>query len=253
MEGQFNDIKVIFFDLDDTLCGYWTAAEHGLRRAFECHPAHGRTVDQMKRHWAEEFRQFGSEISGTNWYAQYCRSGEHTRVELMRRTLEKVGIFDRELASDISMTYAVERQAALELFPDALPCLDALKGRYPLGLITNGPADVQREEIEKLQIGAYFDYFLIEGEMLMGKPNPGVMRRAQEMSGQLPNHILMVGNSYRHDLQPAIRSGWKTVWVRRQSDVAPSSRSSKPEELPMGAPPADLDIKSLDELLPHLP
>lgn len=252
MEGQFQDVKVIFFDLDDTLCGYWAAAEIGLKRAFECHSGHGRTVDQMKRYWAEEFRQFGQEIGGTNWYAQYCRSGAGTRVELMRRVLERIGVFDRELAVDISMTYAVERQAALELFPDALATLDALHGRYEMGLITNGPADVQREEIEKLQIGSYFGHILIEGEMLMGKPNPGVMRKAQDVAGVAPKEILMVGNSFRHDIQPSQRAGWRTAWIRRQSDVAPSSRSGKPEGLPPGAVPPDMEIQCLTDLLSPL-
>lgn len=250
---MFEQVRAIFFDLDDTLCGYWTAANVALRRAFEAHVEHGRTPDQMIQHWAEEFRTFGSEISGTAWYAQYCRNGETTRTELMRRTLERIGIFDRQLALDIGMTYAVERQAALILFDEVIHVLDALHGRYKLGLITNGPADVQREEIEKLGVGHYFDPILIEGEMLMGKPNPAVMRRGQELMACTADEILMVGNSYRHDLQPAIRAGWRSAWVRRATDVPMSSRTGKPEELPEGSPEPDLTITSLAELLLHLP
>ena len=248
----FAGVKVVFFDLDDTLCAYWNAAKKGLRLAFESHPEHGTTATQMIEHWGEVFRQFAPTIKATHWYEKYLESGEVTRVELMRRVLERIGVYDDELASNLSSTYYVERHAALELFPEAHDVLQKLHESFKLGLITNGPADIQRQEIETLGIGAMFECILIEGETKKGKPNPEVMRMAEEQTGCTGAEVLFVGNSYKHDVCPARAAGWRQAWIRRPSDVPPTSKRTGPEDLPEGEPEPDLTITDLRELLPAL-
>ena len=248
----FAGVKVVFFDLDDTLCAYWNAAKKGLRLAFESHPEHGSTATAMVEHWGEVFRQFAPTIKTSHWYQKYLESGEITRVELMRRVLERIGIYDDELASNLSTTYYVERHAALELFPEAHDVLQRLHETFKLGLITNGPADIQRQEIETLGIGDLFESVLIEGETKMGKPNPEVMRMAEEQTGCSGAEVLFVGNSYKHDVCPARAAGWRQAWIRRPSDVPPTARHTEPEGLPEGEPEPDLTITDLRELLPAL-
>ncbi len=248
----FAGVKVVFFDLDDTLCAYWAAAKSGLRLAFEDHPGHGKTPEEMIQHWGEAFREFSPTIKDTHWYAKYLESGETTRVELMRRVLERAGNFDEDLAERLSHTYYVERHAALELFPEVPEVLERLHTRFKLGLITNGPADIQRQEIETLHIGEYFDYVLIEGEIGTGKPDPVVTRLAEELSGFKGEEVLFVGNSYKHDVFTAQQAHWRHAWVRRPSDVAPTSKTGVPEPKPDGAPEPELTITDLRELLPAL-
>ncbi len=244
----FAEVKAIYFDLDDTLCTYWDAAKKGLRKAFEDHPEHGHTADELLKEWSIAFSAFVETIGKTHWYEKYCESGEITRVELMRRMLERRNIFDDELAFRLSHTYHVERQAALELFPEALEVLDRLKDAYPMGLITNGPADIQRQEIQKLNIGEYFQYIFIEGEHRMGKPDERIFRMAEAAAQCEPQELLFIGNSYRHDIAPAMNYGWRTAWIRRASDIPPSSRTGLPESLPEGADLPDLVIEDLREI-----
>lgn len=242
----------MFFDLDDTLCAYWEAARTGLRRSFELHGPIGFMPEKMEQHWAAAFRTYVKQIKNPEWYGEYLKSGEITRTEQMRRTLLEIGIVDEDRAVALSKSYMQERDRALRLFDDALPLLDALKKTYPLGLITNGPADVQRQEIDTLGIAHYFQTILIEGEMGEGKPNQAVFRRAENAVGLKSHEILFVGNSYAHDIQPAIEAGWKTVWVRRDTDVPPSSGGSALEPKPHGSPDPDRTIGELWELLPQL-
>lgn len=244
-----NKPKLIVFDLDDTLCGYWQAAKQGLLKTFLVHSEPGESPESMLKIWADEFSVLGKEISEPLWYPRYCDSGETTRRELMRRVLSRLSIHDPALAQAMSDTYYVERHAALELFPESIEVLESLKGRFRLGMITNGPADIQRQELEKLGISSYFDPILIEGEMKMGKPHPGVMARMEELTGFTGEEILMVGNSYGHDIRPALAAGWRTVWIRRDTDVAPSSKTGLPEELPPGAEAPELIIGDLRELI----
>ncbi len=249
--ADFSAVRGIYFDLDDTLCGYWTASKIGMRLAFEQHPVDGKTPDDMIEAWASTFRRFSSGLKNdTDLYKQYCKTGEVTRTMQMRHTLAAVRVDDEALAAALSETYMVERDRHLKLFPEAVEVLDNLKSRFPLGLITNGPADIQRQEIATCGVEHYFDHIYIEGELGMGKPERHVFDEAARAMGLGPEALLFVGNSYHHDIAPAIEYGWHTAWVRRDTDVAPSMK--QPEAKPESAPEPDLVIGDLRELLPLL-
>lgn len=253
-QPDFSGVRAVFFDLDDTLCAYWEAAAVGLRKTFKLAGPEGFSAEDMVHFWAVAFRKFSKTIKGSGWYEGYLKSGEPTRIEQMRLTLLEAGIDDLALARKLSDTYFVERDKALCLFPEALEVLKFCEYRYPLGLITNGPADIQRQEIDTLQIEKYFRFVLIEGEMGEGKPLLSVFRRAEALAGCPAEAMLFVGNSFNHDMAPAMEAGWKTAWVRRPSDVPPSSKgeTNEPEPIPTDRPLPDLIMGDLRELIPLL-
>ncbi len=249
------NIRAIFFDLDDTLCGYWDASKAALRETFELHAPEGVGHETMIDAWATAFRKFSPTLKGTDWYPIYLREGGVTRVEQMRLALLELGHDDAERAQRLGDSYGFLRDRNLRLFEESLEVLDFLKGQYPLGVMTNGPADIQRQELQTLDLEKYFDVFLIEGELGFGKPDPrvyasGLAQMASRLPGLQPSEVLMVGNSYGHDIQGAHDAGWKTAWVRRPSDFSPST--NKPEEKPVDGPEPTFEITSLRELLSHL-
>jgi FMN phosphatase YigB (HAD superfamily) len=246
--AELADVQGIYFDLDDTLCGYWSASKMALRGAFAAAFPEDDPHDWVRR-WATAYRKFAPEVKTPRWYAGYLHEGGPTRTEQMRMALAEGGIHDAELARRIGDHYAAQRLAGLNLFPDARALLDELRPRYPLGLITNGPADVQRHEIAQLGIGDYFPHVFIEGEQGIGKPESEVFQRAAAAMNLPPDRLLMVGNSYHHDILGAIEQGWRTVWIRRESDVPPSaSDGAEPEQRPDHLPAPDAVISSLSEL-----
>ncbi|MEZ0326744.1 MAG: HAD family hydrolase [Fimbriimonas sp.] len=253
--SDFSAVRAIYLDLDDTLCGYWDASKAGLRRALELEGPPGYTVEECVKAWATAFRDFAPTLKKTGWYEGYLKLAEPTRTEQMRRMLSVLQIVDEERAQRLSEAYLRERDAALTLFEDALEVITKLRERYPLGLITNGPADLQRMEVATLGLEAFFDPILIEGEMGEGKPKPSVFKRAAELMKCGPSQLLMVGNSYNHDVLPALEAGWKAIWIRRPSDVPPSSEhvDPKPEEKPHDQPEPDAVINDLRSLLTLLP
>jgi len=243
-------VRAVYFDLDDTLCPYWEASKFGLYRAFErCGPV-GCSHDDMMHFWAAAFKEFAPKLKETAWYERYLKSGNPTRVEQMRRALLHAEIADLELAQKLADTYAEERDKALRLFDDAAAVLKTLHGKLPLGLITNGPADVQRQEIATIGVEKYFDHIFIEGELGFGKPNPEVLHRAELAVGLKPEELLFVGNSYAQDMRPSILRGWRTAWVRRPSDLPPTL--NMPEHKPEEAPDPDMVVADLREILPSL-
>ena len=253
IKERFSNIRAIFFDLDDTLCGYWLASKAGLRSTFEKHPIAGKSTDEMIQAWGDTFREFSPELKEkTKLYHEYLTSGTVTRTHQMQLTLLSLKIDDMELAKALGDTYMFERDRNLKLFPDAKTVLEKLHGRYPLGLITNGPADIQNQEIDTVGIRHYLDNIFIEGELRIGKPHQIVFDQAAESVKLMANQILMVGNSYGHDIKPAIEYGWVTAWIRRDTDVAISSLTGRPEEIDDSQPQPDITISDLSELLPLL-
>lgn len=250
---DLSHVRAVYFDLDDTLCAYWDASKAALRESFETHLPDLAAEDSV-RAWAIAFREFCPKLRELGLLDAYKRSGEVTRTELMRRTLKVLQREDEALAQALSHSYMTLRDRNLALFPDAIDVLNTLKPHYPLGLITNGPADIQRQEIATLRLESYFPHIYIEGELPVGKPDPSVFQAAQEAVDCQPHEVLMVGNSYHHDIAAAIKAGWRTAWIRRPSDVPPSveAAQAKPEERPEGGPIPDLTIGSLSELLPKL-
>jgi len=252
-----SSIKGIYLDLDDTLCAYWDASKQALRETFESLGPAGFTPEEMVGAWARAFREFSPSLKKTGWYETYLKFGEPTRTEQMRRALAELGIDNAQLAREMGDAYGAARNRNLKLFPEAIEFLDLAKERgYKLGLITNGPADIQRQEIATLRIEPYFDAILIEGKMGEGKPKPGVFWRAEGEFGLAGDQILFVGNSYAHDIAPAIEAGWRTAWIRRPSDVPPSApQDSGPksfDDRPEGAPQPDFTTDNLLAVLEWL-
>jgi putative hydrolase of the HAD superfamily len=253
VKARFSTVKAIYFDLDDTLLGYWTATKLGLRQAIEANPVDGKSTEQILTAWAETFRTFSKGLKDDHeMYQAYLTSGEPTRTRQMELTLQSVGVNDLGHARRLSHSYMTFRDQNLVLFHDALDVLNQLQTKYPIGLITNGPADIQNQEIDTVGIRKFLSNIFIEGEMRIGKPEPDVFRRAAAAVSCSPEELLMVGNSFDHDIIPAIEHGWATAWTRRDTDVAPSSKTGLPDPIPTSGPMPNLIIENLSELLPYL-
>jgi len=253
MAPLFGNVRAIVFDLDDTLCGYWDAAKAGLRSAFTAHGVPGHSHDSHIATWAKVFEDINRSLNDPEVYATYCRTGQPTRERQMHETLRALGVDDLNHARRLADTYRAERNAALQLFPEALEVLDALLPLYPLAMLTNGPADIQREEIKQVGVGHYFTFIGIQGELRIGKPARAAYARVEAALELSPPDILMVGNSYSADIKPAIEYGYRTAWVRRPSDVPPSAAvDARPFSQPADSPIPDVEISDLRELLPLL-
>lgn len=237
------DIRAVYFDLDDTLCAYWAASRKGLRQAFEDAKLECG-VEKAVETWRRVFSCFAPEIKTDHWYEKYLESGEPTRTEHMRRVLRELNCENEGLAKKLSAAYAEHRDSSLALFPEATEVLDFLRSHpksLKLGLITNGPADVQRQEIATLGIEGYFDHVLIEGEFKLGKPHPEIFEEATQKWGLAPSQMLFVGNAFEHDVQGAKKAGWWAIWVNKEE-----------EENPGTSPQPDAVVHDLWEILDWL-
>ena len=224
--------RLILFDLDDTLCDYARARELRLRLAFSLDLERGSAPRDIERMIAESL---GMHPHGADHFG-----------ELFNRH----GIVDPEVADAAARWYRANRFFGLELFTDAVATIAAVRNvRMPggesvvrrIGVVTNGPAEVQREKIELLGIESLVDFVLVSGEFGVWKPDPRIFAEALRLGGADASDTVFVGDSAEHDIAGARAAGMRTIWV---------NRSGRPWS--GGEPPPDYEVTQLSALLPLL-
>jgi len=125
----------------------------------------------------------------------------------------------------------------VELYPDVLRVLDALHSRYPLGLISNGLTKDQRQKIDAMSIGDYFQVQVISEAAGVTKPAPQIFHQALAALNVKPSAAIYVGDNPHHDVMGARGVGMRAVWLNR-----PGNRFNEQVD-------ADAEIANLDELL----
>jgi putative hydrolase of the HAD superfamily len=192
--------ELVLFDLDDTLCDYAGARARRLRRAFEQAAAHAgaRLPDDLEPMIAESI-------------AIHPHGTEH-----FRDVLERYGITGEGAVLAAREWYATNRFHSLALFPDAVETLTSVRRARPdrrIGMITNGPSEVQRAKIELLAIEAHVDFILVSEEFGAWKPDPSIFAEALRLGGAEPASAIFIGDSAEHDMAGARAAGIDAVWM----------------------------------------
>ena len=233
------EIRTVLFDLDDTLhddtYAFTTAAEEVAR---EVAAEHGIDALELKKAYIAEAEGFWHRLSN-----------EQVRTKLSQAACDDVEQRARQrgparsaLAQRSANNYNIYRKKYFSLFPGALDLLKTLKSRnVKLGLLTNGMSETHREKIALLQIAPYFDALFLADEVGMVKPDPLLFAHACRKLESSPSVSAMVGDRYERDIAGAIEAGLYSIWVNVRG-----------EEVPQGAPPPDVIVRSIAEVASHL-
>ena len=229
--------RAVFFDMDDTLLNTsggvdasWGAVCEEFSPALGCDPATLRATikAEMQRFWSDEA------AVEREWRTRL----EEARVHVIGLALTREGL-DVERAPNLSRRYWEENSSRMRLFDDAIETLTSLReGGFQIGLITNGPASMQRWKIGQFALESYFDVLVIEGEFGHGKPSPKVFEYALGAVGVDPHQAWHVGDNLYADIGGAQSVGIHAAWIHR-------------DRLEMGESPKaipDRVIAHLDEL-----
>jgi putative hydrolase of the HAD superfamily len=210
-------VSVIGFDADDTLWQneqYYKLTEshfRGLLSEFaEGEHVSERLLEAEKRNLAH----YGFGIKG------FTLSMIETALEITE---------GRAPSSVISEILGIGRDLLshpVECLPHARDALEALSGKYFLMLITKGDLFDQERKLAQSGLGDYFDAVEIVSDK-----TATTYRRIFGKHGEGPEWSMMIGNSLKSDIVPAIAAGaWgvfvphELTWVLEHVD--------KPEEAP---------------------
>lgn len=208
-----NPLRLVLFDLDDTLCDYAGARFRRLEQAFRRAFASAGLVppDDLAPLIAESI-------------ALHPHSTEH-----FPELLARYGIGD-DAVRMAREWYGGNRFHTLALFPDAVATLDAVRrlpGVERIGMITNGPTEVQRRKIELLELEPHVDFILISEEFGCWKPDPAIFAEALRLGGAAADEAVFIGDSAEHDMTGAHAAGIAGIWI---------NPSGLPWKLPCPAP-----------------
>ena len=101
-----------------------------------------------------------------------------------------------------------------KLYGDVKTVLEALSGKYKLGIIANQPLGTEGR-LKHYGIRDYFSVILSSDEEGLSKPDLEFFRRALERSGCPAENAWMIGDRPDNDIAPAKALGMKTVRVRQ--------------------------------------
>ncbi|OGG45911.1 MAG: hypothetical protein A3F84_14600 [Candidatus Handelsmanbacteria bacterium RIFCSPLOWO2_12_FULL_64_10] len=206
-------IKAISFDADDTLWDFEKVMRHALGCALtEFHRLSPAAADRLTIEKMVAIRQrVGEELRGK------VVNLEEVRLAAFKETLRHVGAPDDGLAVHLNAIYLKHRYDDMKFFDDTLPTLNALQGRYVLGLLSNG-----NSYPERCGLGGMFQFVVFAQDYGIEKPDPRLFEIAVSQSGCGKDEFLHVGDSLQSDVVGARRAGVRSVWLnreRRQNDM----------------------------------
>ena len=200
-------IKAISFDGDMTLWDFQKAMRRSLaivltelRRRIPCRQTDQLTVDML----VQIRNEVACELKGT------ATSLEEIRLRAFQRTMEVMGRPDNALASEMNALYLEHRFRDIELYPDVLPCLDALRSRYVLGLLSNGNGYPDR-----CGLPDRFAFVVFAQDVGVDKPDAVMFHAACRQADCLPSELVHIGDSLESDVVGANGIGAVSVWLNR--------------------------------------
>lgn len=121
---------------------------------------------------------------------------------------------DPPLARAMADSYEAEQRRGHPLLDGAEDSVrQTASAGYRLGLLTNGPADIQRLKLERTGLAELFDAVVISAEAGSGKPSPGSLHLVVDRLGTRPGETVMVGDNWARDVEGARAAGLRAIWV----------------------------------------
>lgn len=123
--------------------------------------------------------------------------------------------------------------------PGTTTALETLAKIAPLHIVTGGADHVQQFRIDNLPFKDKFNTFTI-----IAKKDVDVYHDVAKKLGLKPSEIIMIGDSLKSDVLPAVEAGMRAVWI----EALNAPHEIKQADLPKGA----YKFNSLAELATHL-
>jgi len=218
-------IKVIFFDLDETLYDYGSIRKLANQKV-------AKLVEKLGLIGSNTFIQTLRQIT-KEFYDKYHGLPELFDRKTRFREVFKVLNLDVEdkvvvRLADEYWNFVFQR---IKPYPDVVPILEVLKKEgYRLGIISDGLIDVQLNRIRALKLEKYFDIFTFSEEVGKNKPALEIFQLALKKANCEASEAIMVGDNVKTDIAGANRIGMISIWIRRGifKDIEPNNQLETP-------------------------
>jgi len=225
--------EAVIFDLDDTLIlerdramqSFLVAA--GEQSEVDPQLLAEAAVSSAGEIWrSSEHVDLGKALGIASWEVLWatCESG-HTCLEAMKawapgfrrqvwtKALDSTG-GDLAKADSVAEAFIEAQRLPHPLLPGGLEALSGLADRgVAIGILTNGPPDIQRHKLAQLGDALPLTSVVISGEAGVGKPDSAIFDISLRELGSSPSRTVMVGDSWNRDVEGATSCGITAVWI----------------------------------------
>ena len=215
-------MKLVIFDLDDTLVNFAATREIAYRRLAEHldaqgidSAAFGRVCPTIDRQLFVRFEQ--GELSRSEY-----------RLRRFSEPLTAIGVVPRsDLVLQLNKLFMDCVNDSPLLFDDVRAVLQRLRALdIRTAILTNGPADGQRRKLHATGLADDVDHVAIGEEIGFSKPSPAAFHSVVERFS-LVSHVdaLMVGDSPELDYDAALNAGLKALLLDRDNRHPDATRA----------------------------
>ena len=218
-------IKVVFFDLDETLYDYGSVRRIANQRVAELVEKLGiissdvfiRTLRRITKEFYEKYQGLPALFDRKTRFREVFKA---LNIDVSEEIVTRL--------ADEYWNFVYQR---IKPYPDVVPVLEFLKKKgYRLGIISDGLIDVQLNRIRALKLEKYFDIFTFSEEVGKNKPALEIFQLALRKANCSPSEAVMVGDNVKTDIAGANKIGMISIWIRRGifKNVEPDSQLEAP-------------------------
>lgn len=189
-------IKIIAFDLDDTLYNEIDFVQSGFR--------------VVAQYVAKKFGLDKNEL-----YSFLTKTLKlYGRGKIFDVMLKKYGIYDKKTVTKLVGVYR-SHKPEIKLAKNIKKTLKNLKNKYKLALITDGDKNVQRNKVHALKLNDLLDCIVYTDDYGPSgkKPSAISFKKVLKELGGKPEEMIYVGDNPEKDFIGAKKIGIKTVQI----------------------------------------
>jgi putative hydrolase of the HAD superfamily len=212
-------LRGVVLDLDDTLTDlsrFEAEVWDDVARVLASHvPEDGR----------EEFRERYRRALEPNY--QRVLDGELDMRAFRRARLAEALAPWSELDDELFEAYSVVKQRIVDEVPPKAGAHEALRSLRSVGLrlgvLTNGPSDLQRGKLERLGFSELVDAVAVSEEIGFAKPAPEAYEAVASRLGLRASSLVMVGDDWARDVAGPLAYGFAAAFYVGAEEPPPGS------------------------------
>ena len=210
-------LQAVLFDLDDTLFDHQGCA----RTALEGVQARHAGLRAMP--FADLERTHASFLEDLHVEVLAGRMGlDDARRERFRRLLISAGVdADDDVAGEIAISYRDGYMAARRAIAGAAVLLPLIRQHARIGIVTNNLRNEQEDKLRVCGLLEHIDALIVSEEAGVSKPDPAIFQIALERLHCEPRDAVMVGDSWRADIEGARGVGIPAIWFNPDGAAPP--------------------------------
>jgi HAD superfamily hydrolase (TIGR01549 family) len=202
-------IKAVLFDLDGTLFHHLPSSGEGFVEHLKSLGLHISETNRIRAEcWTHFYFAHSPEIQADS--EKFGDDSKGFWINFTQRRLVASGINSTqsaELAPKVADHMSKVYKPETHVPEDARALLKSLKeSGYMLGMVSNRESPY-RDEMQKLNLDCYFQFFLAGGEINSFKPDAFIFEHALELAGTPAQETMYVGDNYFADIVGSHRAG----------------------------------------------